>query len=149
MQIMSTIARIAGRIVAPLALMAAIFWLSAQPDLDSGLALDFVLRKLAHAFAFGLLAVLWWRALRPTGRRALPIAIAIALGYGIFDEYHQSFVEGRSGTAVDVAIDSVGIGVAGVLCSSYESRWPSRRRGRATKVHTSPDRTRSANPEAS
>jgi VanZ family protein len=90
--------------------MGLIFFLSAQPDLDSGLgALDFVLRKLAHATEFALLTLLWAWAIRPlTPRSALPAAL-IALAYAASDEYHQTFVTGRSGSPVDVAIDAAGV----------------------------------------
>ena len=92
--------------------MAVIFFLSAQPDLNSGLGTwDTVLRKLAHMAEFGLLWFLWWRALGYGG--PLP-SIAIAIGYAISDEAHQSFVEGRHGSPWDVAIDSLGVGLAGL-----------------------------------
>ena len=99
------------RCLPPLALMAIIFALSAQPDLNSGLGgWDTGLRKLAHAFAFGLLWWLWRRALgRPV------IAAAVTLAYAVSDEWHQSFVQGRNGSPVDVAIDAVGIAVAVAL----------------------------------
>jgi hypothetical protein len=104
------------RAAAPLALMALIFWLSAQPDLSTDLGLiDLVLRKIAHMVSFGALAALWWWALRPLTPRALAAAVAIAVLYAISDEYHQAFVEGRHGTPVDVAIDCVGIAVAALL----------------------------------
>lgn len=113
---MNGIARILRRAPAPLALMALIFVLSAQPDLGTGLgAWDVVLRKLAHAVVYGSLALLWFWALRPTIPRPLLIAAAIALLYAITDEYHQSLVEGRAGRAVDVAIDLAGIGLAAAL----------------------------------
>ena len=52
------------RFAPPLLLMGLIFFLSAQPDLNSGLGTwDTVLRKLAHMAEFGLLWLLWWRAL--------------------------------------------------------------------------------------
>jgi hypothetical protein len=58
--------QIALRSLAPLALMALIFVLSAQPNLDSGLGtLDLILRKIVHMAEYGLLLFLWWRALRP------------------------------------------------------------------------------------
>ncbi len=54
----------------PLTLMAVIFYLSAQEDLSSGLGdWDLILRKGAHMTEFGLLALLWWRALRSSGDR--------------------------------------------------------------------------------
>jgi VanZ family protein len=94
----------------PLLLMGLIYFLSAQPDLNSGLGTwDTILRKGAHMTAFGLLWFLWWRAL---GRGNPLAAIAITLLWAASDEWHQSFVEGRHGTPVDVAIDAVGVGVA-------------------------------------
>ncbi len=102
----------------PLLLMAAIFALSAQRDLTTGLgALDLIARKIAHAFEFGLLFALWDRALRTAldPRRALPIAVAIALVYAGLDEWHQTFVSGRVGSPLDVAIDAIGIAVAVLL----------------------------------
>jgi VanZ family protein len=96
----------------PIALMAVIFALSAQPDLSSGLGtLDTILRKLAHMAEYGLLLFLWWRPLRGlvTERAAVAAAAAICVAYAASDEFHQSFVEGRHGTPVDVLIDSVGM----------------------------------------
>jgi len=101
------------RFAPPLLLMAVIFALSAQPDLNSGLGTwDTVLRKFAHMAEFGLLWWLWYRALGP---RHLLTAAAIAIGYAITDELHQSFVEGRVGSPVDVAIDAAGVGIAVAL----------------------------------
>ena len=99
-----------GRFLPPLALMGLIFFLSAQPDLSSGLGdWDLLLRKLAHMAEFGLLFLLWRRAL--PGRPAW-LAAAIAVAYAVTDELHQSTVEDRKGTPVDVAIDAAGVGVA-------------------------------------
>ena len=91
--------------------MGAIFALSAQPDLNSGLGIwDTVLRKLAHMSAFGLLWWLWQRAL---GR---PVTAAlVTLAFAVSDEWHQSFVEGRHGAPSDVAIDAAGVGLAVAL----------------------------------
>lgn len=102
----------------PLVLMGVIFALSAQPDLSSGLGtIDFILRKIVHMAEYGLLLFLWWRALREVApaRAALGIAFAVTLAYAASDEYHQSFVEGRHGTPVDVAIDAVGMAIAAGL----------------------------------
>ena len=95
-----------SRFAPPLALMAVIFALSAQPHLKTGLgALDLILRKLAHMAEYAALWLLWWRAL---GYRHGVAAVLIALGYAITDEYHQTFVDGRVGTPVDVLIDAAG-----------------------------------------
>jgi VanZ family protein len=102
----------------PLALMAVIFFFSAQPNLSSGLGwIDHVGRKVVHASEYALLCFLWWRALRTKldPVTALAPAWAIAALYAASDEYHQSFVSGRHATWVDVAIDSMGAAVFALL----------------------------------
>lgn len=99
----------------PFVLMAVIFFLSAQPNLNSGLGVvDTILRKLVHAGEYGLLAFLLVRALRTTTLRdsALPLAFALSVGYAATDEFHQTFVDGRHGTPVDVGIDAIGAALA-------------------------------------
>jgi VanZ family protein len=100
---------------APPALMGLIFFLSAQPDLGTDLGtVDLVGRKFVHMAEYALLFLLWWRALRtvaPRGR-AIALALAIAIGYAMTDEFHQSFVDGRNGNPIDVAIDTVGASLA-------------------------------------
>jgi len=99
-----------SRYAPALAVMALIFGLSAQPDLSSGLgAWDTLLRKLAHVTIY---AILWLTVARAAQWRRPVLATLIALLYAISDEVHQSFVAGRHGTPVDVAIDAVGIGLA-------------------------------------
>jgi hypothetical protein len=94
----------------PLALMALIFVLSAQPDLNSGLGtLDFISRKLIHMTEYGLL---WWLWLRVLGFARPGLAAVIALAYAATDEFHQTFVHGRSGSPLDWAIDGGGVAVA-------------------------------------
>ena len=90
--------------------MALIFALSATPDLSTNLgAIDLVLRKLAHITIY---AVLWLTIARATDwRRPLAATLATLL-YACSDEYHQTLVEGRHGTPVDVAIDAFGMGLA-------------------------------------
>ena len=114
------------RFVPPVALMALIYVLSAQPDLSTGLGFwDLVLRKLAHAGVFAALTLLWLRALRPLTARALLAAVTISILYAITDEYHQTLVSGRHGSPVDVGIDAIGIGVAVLLVPSGRFKWAS------------------------
>jgi VanZ family protein len=87
-----------------------IFTLSSIPSLGTGLGTwDLVLRKLAHAGEYAILGALLVRALRRPGA-----AVALGVLYAVSDEVHQSFVEGRMGSALDVGIDAVGV-VCGVL----------------------------------
>jgi VanZ family protein len=112
-----------SRYAPPFAVMALIFALSATPDLSSGLGQwDLVLRKLAHITIF---ASLWLTLARAGGWRRPALATVIAVLYACSDEVHQSFVEGRHGTPVDVAIDAVGIGLAALAWAIA-----ARRRGR-------------------
>ena len=112
----------------PVALMGLIFFLSAQPDLTSGLGtLDVVLRKLAHMVEFGLLWLLWLRALR-WDPPAPVAAAAITVLYAASDELHQSFVDGRVGSPLDWGIDVVGVLVAWLLVRRRANR---RRTGRS------------------
>jgi VanZ family protein len=94
-----------------LAWAGLIFGLSAIPSLSTGLGTwDLVLRKCAHATEYAILAVLLWRALR----RELA-ALALAVAYAATDEWHQTFVRGRHGSPVDVAIDAAGATLGLVL----------------------------------
>jgi VanZ family protein len=99
----------------PILVMAAIFTLSAQPDLSSGLGtIDLIGRKIVHMAEYALLCFLWWRALRTVvpHTRALALAFALTVAYACSDELHQTFVEGRSGNPLDVAIDTAGAAAA-------------------------------------
>ena len=102
----------------PLVLMAVIFALSAQPNLTIGLGpLEFATRKLAHASVYALLFLLWWRAFRRTGlaARATLLAMALTVAYAATDEWHQTFVPGRTGSPLAVAIDAAGAGTAALV----------------------------------
>ena len=102
-----------SRFAPPLAVMALIFFLSAQTSADPELpAWEVVLRKLGHMTEYAVLWLLWWRAL---GHRHVAAAVAITLGYAATDEFHQTFVTGRHGTPVDVLIDAAGVAVAAAL----------------------------------
>ena len=109
----------------PLALMALIYVLSAQPDLNSGLGvIDLIVRKMIHFATYGLLCLLLWRPLRTvtTRRRAILLAFAIASAYAVTDEWHQTTVEGRHGTPVDWLIDSAGAALVALRLRAIELR---------------------------
>jgi VanZ family protein len=95
--------------------MGLIFFLSAQPDLphpDSDW-LGELTSIGAHMFVFGVLAMLWARALgeRP---RALLLAFFLTMLYAFLDEFHQSFVPGRTADPLDILSDGAGaaLGIA-------------------------------------
>ena len=90
--------------------MAAIFFVSGLSD--APLPED-VSDKTGHLIAYAGLAIL---AVRAVGkglpcrvvRRVAWLAIAIAAGYGVFDEIHQLSVAGRSGDVMDWFADLAG-----------------------------------------
>ena len=101
------------RVLAPLAMMALIFVFSGHPEVNPDFAWwEVVLRKLGHASGYAALTGLWWWALRGRARHPLAWAVAISLAYAVSDEYHQTFVEGRHGTPIDVLVDAVGVAAA-------------------------------------
>ncbi len=101
-----------------LAWAAVIFAFSSVPDLGTGLGgWDLVLRKIAHAAEFALLGAL---LLRATGKAGSAFAIGVL--YAISDEVHQSFVPGRLGSPIDVAIDAAGVAVGVLLWQSIRTR---------------------------
>src|SRR4030042_860043 len=90
----------------PLAWMAMIFYLSAQPDLPQAPSpwLDMLFKKTAHASVYGVLAWLYLRALRRRSRTSPALRVAswgLAVAYALGDEYHQTLVPGRHGTLFD------------------------------------------------
>ncbi len=121
------------RSIAPLLLMGVIFYFSAQTSTGGHPWWDVILRKLGHVTGYALLTTLWWWALRGVTARPLLIAVAIAFAYACTDEFHQSFVHGRTGTPVDVAIDSIGMALAALVIS-----WRRPRRTRTTGSKSSP-----------
>jgi VanZ family protein len=126
-------ASLALRATAPLALMALIFYLSAQEAV--GPELPAWVRVVAHFGEYALLAALWiWALAPPLGRRALPVAAAIAFVYALSDEYHQSFVEGRDADPLDVLTDAAGIAVAVILLARRWTAGRNRRTARRARV---------------
>jgi VanZ family protein len=96
--------------------MGLIFFLSAQPDFprpETGWLED-LLGIGAHMFLFGVLAVLWVRALRKQ-RWAIFLAFLLTMLYALSDEFHQAFVPGRTADPLDLVYD--GLGAALALCA--------------------------------
>lgn len=106
--------------------MAIIFYLSHQPGKESGELssliaaifsviplqedqLHYLVRKGAHVFAYFLLAILLYSA-----SRKWYVALVISVLYAMSDEFHQTFIPGRSGQISDVGIDSMGI-ILGII----------------------------------
>lgn len=86
-----------------IAWMCVMFAFSGTPSLGTGLGTwDLVLRKLAHASEYAILAMLLTRALGDL------TAFLGAFAFAITDELHQALVPGRAARPLDVAIDVTG-----------------------------------------
>jgi VanZ family protein len=78
------------------------------PDLAQA---DIVIKKGAHMVGYFLLALSSWYGLR-WDKKKWWLAWLMAVIYACTDEFHQSFVPGRTALLSDVAIDSIAAGVA-------------------------------------
>jgi VanZ family protein len=97
----------------PVALMAGIFYFSAQTYDGAGLAWwEVFARKLGHFTGYLVLALAWAWALETLVERPRLWAAAISFAYACSDEYHQTFVDGRTGKVLDIGIDTLGIAAA-------------------------------------
>jgi VanZ family protein len=95
--------------------MGVIFYLSAQPSVGDHPWWEVIVRKLGHVSGYALLTALWAWALSGVARRPLLVAAFISLAYACTDEFHQTFIEGRTGTPVDVGVDAIGVALAAAV----------------------------------
>lgn len=102
-----------------------IFSASARPSLP-GMDAFAHQDKLVHGLAYAVMGALFHRALKitlPPRFRGLTVALAVGLAtlYGLSDEFHQSFVPGRTAAADDLAADFLGSLVGALLHRRLES----------------------------
>lgn len=74
--------------------------------------IEFFIRKGAHVGVFAVLtflAIQTLLALKWKYPKAIVTGSIVALLYAMSDEWHQSFVANRTGHAIDVGVDSIGI----------------------------------------
>ncbi len=119
--------RFLERWLPPLVWMGLIFFVSGQPTVPkiSENWIDLLIKKTGHAVAYGILAWLYFRALRVTSWRigiVRALSVGLAMAYALSDEYHQTFVPGRNGALMDVAIDSLGAVVTMLLLRWREGK---------------------------
>lgn len=95
---------------------------------------EFFVRKTGHVTEYAILAwllgqtLLKWIGLR---RRSLAAAAVIAVLYAASDEWHQSFVPGRTGHAIDVVVDAAGV----ILAVAIQSFIIFRKKRRSDRQH--------------
>ncbi len=87
--------------------------------------------KLFHAVAYGVLAILAYRAflnqeiLAPLRRSPFLSSTLFAATYGVLDELHQYFVPGRTADVWDIVADAFGAIIFVAIARRWLSRAPS------------------------
>ena len=83
--------------------------------------LDFVIRKMAHFTEYAILGIFYCITLigfeinkKYSNKRLLFISSIMCCIYSMSDEFHQLFIEGRSGNIRDICIDTLG-GITGAI----------------------------------
>jgi len=113
------------RWIPALVMMSAIFVLSALPAsrIPTFGPYDVYFKKVGHAIGYGLLSVSYYYALPTRLPRFVRwwMALGLSLGFALSDEFHQSFVTGRTASLRDAAIDVLGAFLALLLGAGYSS----------------------------
>jgi VanZ family protein len=94
-----------GRFILPI-----LHWLFPGASRPTLFFMHFIIRKCAHFVEYFLLSLLILRALRGDRnelRFAWVTAIVVVGGYAALDEFHQSFVPGRTAELSDVLLDTL------------------------------------------
>jgi VanZ family protein len=137
-----------GRFIIP-----TLHWLFPSLSPDMLALLHHLIRKSAHFVEYFVLSLLVLRGLR-AGRKETHIrwalaAVLVVAGYAAIDEFHQSFVPGRTAAVADVLLDSSG-GVAAQLMAGLVFLWADVRKKRREReaVRAAGPSAAAANPEA-
>lgn len=108
-----------------------------------------IIRKCAHFTEYFIFSLLILRGIRAgekgTHLRWALITILIVAGYAALDEYHQSFVPGRTPAVTDVLIDTSGGATAQIVASLWVLLGTARTRRRQSEpaaVETTSPETR-------
>jgi VanZ family protein len=91
-------------------IMGAIFYFSSIPSIEMPNfgSWDTLVKKSGHMLGYALLGVAYLRGTQSYRWQSILAAMAGVVVYALSDEYHQSFVAGRTSTLVDVGIDTIG-----------------------------------------
>lgn len=90
----------------------------------SGMDLGFFIRKAAHFSIYFVLGILVFAANYANRGKIVEsavVAVLLSTGYAFLDEYHQSFIPGRSCQLTDVLIDSSGTFTGSAACLGLRS----------------------------
>ncbi len=81
---------------------------------------NFTTRKLAHFVEYYVLYLLFYRAIKGTTgfglKKALLFTFFLTFFYALSDEYHQTFISGRTGKLFDIGVDAAGALTGIIFC---------------------------------
>lgn len=124
-------------IIASFLIMILIFWFSHKAAVQSQAQSDFFLfllfflkedtarfmiRKLAHFSIYTLLGICVFSSFS-NPKRAFPGSFLICVLYACSDEFHQSFIPGRSCQTGDVLIDTCGACLGMFIAYNFLKKW--------------------------
>lgn len=118
-----------GKIIIPV-----LHWILPNLPQETLIFLHGVIRKCGHFVEYFVLSLLILRGLR-AGRQESHLkwalaAVVLVAGYAALDEWHQSFVPGRTAAVGDVLLDTTG-GLAAQALAALIFLWGEVRRKRA------------------
>jgi VanZ family protein len=104
-----------------------ILWIFPNLSEERVTAIHFLMRKLAHFTEYAVLGVLSARAFASSAndsvrRHWFQVSLLLIVCYALLDEFHQSFVPGRTASIYDSAIDVAG-GLTALLLSRIWQKW--------------------------
>ena len=111
-------------------------WLTPDISLATLAAVQLSIRKAAHLTEYAILGALLFRAVTapngwPRWHYAAAVAIVVAGAFAALDEFHQTFVQSRTGSSHDVLIDTSGAALGLILWWVFTRR---RQKARAPAI---------------
>ena len=126
---MNTRVAVVLRMVPMMVVMGTIFFLSHQPGDQLHLPQLPGIDKWAHLAAYGCLAATVLFALSERQKSTSPyqmmgFTVSLCLLYGISDEFHQSFIVGRTASIYDLLADGCGAALACAVWLKWRRKTP-------------------------
>ncbi len=88
-------------------------------DFSSNEGENFVVRKILHMVEFGALFLAFNRATKKN-----LVAFVLTVLFAASDEWHQTFIPGRTGKFQDIVIDSIGAGLVSIFLWKFYQHLP-------------------------
>jgi len=91
-------------------MMGVIFYFSSIPsnEMPNFGSWDTLVKKSGHMIGYALLGLTYLRGTNSYRWKSILITLIGVILYAASDEFHQSFVPGRTSTVMDVGIDTIG-----------------------------------------